>query len=316
MYENTIEQDIKNIQTIYISAHINPDGDAVGSVMGLAFALEKLGKTPVILLEHFGEEFNILNGNKFIYNGDYSELNPEIMFAVDCGDKERLGEAGSVFDRAKLTYNIDHHISNNLFGDKNIVNGKASSACEVVYELISQFVDIDLNIATALYTGILTDTGCFMHNCTSKRTHQVAGELVGVGVDTPFIHQKILKEKTIERMKIEARAVSNMNYSDGIAYTYITAKDLEDCGASLDQIGGIVGYMLSIKGSQVSVFASERDNGIVKLSFRSKSVDVNKIASEYGGGGHVLAAGASVEGNLKDVLEKAVERVKRELDEK
>ena len=128
--------------------------------------------------------------------------------------------------------------------------------------------------------------------------------------------EKILKEKTIERMKIEARAVSNMNYNDGIAYTYITAKDLEDSGASLDQIGGIVGYMLSIKGSQVSVFASERDNGIVKLSFRSKSVDVNKIASEYGGGGHVLAAGASVEGNLKDVLEKAVERVKRELDEK
>lgn len=137
-----------------------------------------------------------------------------------------------------------------------------------------------------------------------------------MGIDTPFIHQKILKEKTIERMKIEARAVSNMNYNDGIAYTYITAKDLEDCGASLDQIGGIVGYMLSIKGSQVSVFASERDNGIVKLSFRSKSVDVNKIASEYGGSGHVLAAGASVEGNLKDVLEKAVERVKRELDEK
>ena len=117
-------------------------------------------------------------------------------------------------------------------------------------------------------------------------------------------------------MKIEARAVDNMNYSDGIAYTYITAKDLEDSGASLDQIGGIVGYMLSIKGSQVSVFSSERDNGIVKLSFRSKSVDVNKIASEYGGGGHILAAGASVEGNLKDVLEKAVERVKRELDEK
>lgn len=109
-----------------------------------------------------------------------------------------------------------------------------------------------------------------------------------MGIDTPFIHQKILKEKTIERMKIEARAVDNMNYSDGIAYTYITAKDLEDSGASLDQIGGIVGYMLSIKGSQVSVFASERDNGIVKLSFRSKSVDVNKIASEYGGGGHVL----------------------------
>ena len=91
MYENTIEQDIKNIQTIYISAHVNPDGDAVGSVMGLAFALEKLGKTPVILLEHFGEEFNILNGNRFLYNGDYSELNPEIMFAVEIRkDLERL----------------------------------------------------------------------------------------------------------------------------------------------------------------------------------------------------------------------------------
>lgn len=316
MYENTIEQDIKDVQIIYISAHINPDGDAVGSVMGLAFALEKMGKTPVILLEKFGEEFNILNGNRFLYTGDYSEINPEIMFAIDCGDRERMGEAAAVFDRATLTYNIDHHISNTFFGNKNIVNGNASSACEVVYEIISKFVDIDINIATALYSGILTDTGCFMYNCTSKRTHQVAGELVGVGIDTPFIHQKILKEKTVERMKIEAKAISHMNYNDGIAYTYITKEDLENCGASLDQIGGIVGYMLSIEGSQVSIFASERDNGITKLSFRSRSLDVNKIASEYGGGGHILASGAAVQGDLYDVLEKAVERVKRELNEK
>lgn len=318
MYENTISEDIKNIQTIYISAHINPDGDAVGSVIGLAFALEKMGKTPVVLLEHFGDEFQILNGDRFIYTGDYNDIEPEVMFAVDCGDKARLGEAEAVFDRACLTYNIDHHISNGLYGDKNIVNGDASSACEVVYEIVSKYVDIDVNIATALYSGILTDTGCFMHSCTSKRTHQIAGELVEAGVDTAFVHRKILKEKTLEQMKIEAKAVENMNFKDGIAYTYITADDLSECGATLDQIGGIVGYMLSIKKSQVSIFASEREGGITKLSFRSKSVDVNKIASEYGGGGHILAAGAAVQGDLQEVLKNAVERVKRELqtDEK
>ncbi|MGN1317391.1 MAG: bifunctional oligoribonuclease/PAP phosphatase NrnA, partial [Lachnospirales bacterium] len=136
MYENNILKDIENIHTLYITAHINPDGDAVGSTFAFAQCMKALGKEPVILLEKYDDKFNSLSGKEFVFNGDYANINPEIIFAIDCGSKERLGKATEVFDRAKITYNIDHHISNTNFAHNNIVNGYASSASEIVYEII------------------------------------------------------------------------------------------------------------------------------------------------------------------------------------
>lgn len=313
MYENSIIKDIENVQTIYITGHINPDGDCIGSTFGFALAMAEMGKKPVILLDDYAERFNILNGKQYVFKGEYSELEPDIMFALDCGDSERMGEAKKVFEKAKYTYNIDHHISNTEFADVNIVNGEASSACEVVYEIISKFTDISKDIATALYTGLLTDTGGFRHNCTSERTHQIAGKLVASGVDTPEIHNKFLMEHSFVEAKIFAKAISRMELRCSIAYTYITKDDMLECGAASKNLDSIVGYLLNTEGAEVAIFASERDNNIVKLSFRSKNIDVNEVAQLYGGGGHILAAGAAVTGNINEVLSNVISEVERRL---
>lgn len=314
MYENSIAKDIEKVQTIYITGHTNPDGDCIGSTFGFALAMAKLGKKPVILLEDYAERFNILDGCQYVYNGSYDEIEPEIMFSIDCGSKERLGTAEKVFDRAKHTYNIDHHISNTNFAMINIVNGGASSACEVIYELINNLVEIDKSIASALYTGILTDTGGFRHNSTSERTHQIAGKLVTAGVDTPFIYTKFLMEHSITEVKIFAKAIGKMILDDRIAYTYVTKEDMTECGASSKNLDAIVGYLLNTEGAEIAIFASERDEDIVKLSFRSKNVNVNEVASLFGGGGHILAAGASARGDIKDILNIAISEVRKRLE--
>ncbi len=310
MYENSILKDIENVQNIYIAAHINPDGDAIGSCFGFALAMAKLKKTPVILMDSYSEKFNILKGREYVYRGDHSKLAPGIFFALDCGDTDRLGEAKSVFEKAEMTYNIDHHISNTYFACNNIVNGDASSASEVVYEIISGFVDIDSDIASALYTGILTDTGGFKHSCTSERTHEIAGRLVAKGVDTARLHSKFMLEHTFTEAKIFATAIGRMSLEEGVAYTYLTKEDMDISGATANDLDGIVAYLLNTEGAELALFATERDNGIIKLSFRSNETDVNEVASLFGGGGHKLASGASVKGDIKEVMAQALKILK------
>ncbi len=314
MYSNNILNDIKNIQTVYISGHINPDGDAVGGCFAFALAMAKLGKNPVILLDKYADKFNIIKGSQYIWGEDYSHLEAEIFFSIDCGDKERLGRALPVFEKSKIKYNIDHHISNNYFGDYNIVNPKASSASEIVYEIISRFIEVDKDIASAIYTGILFDTGGFMHNCTSKRTHQIAGELVEKGVDTPFIHSKILKEHTLPQVKAFNKALDNLVIEKGAAYTKLTDEEIKNCGADYSDIDGIAEYILNIDGVGVSMLATERGKNMVKLSFRSRTIDVNEVAALFGGGGHILAAGAGVnDRELDDVVMAAFNELKARL---
>ena len=227
----TLKEDILNAETICIAGHTNPDGDAVSSTLALALAVEQLGKKPYILLEDYSDEFDVLDGRKYIYSLSYDELAPDLFIASDCGDKERLGEAAKVFDRAKKTWNIDHHVSNTSFAQVNVVEPASSSACEVVYETVKDFIKLDKNIATALYTGILTDTGGFRHNSTHKRTHEIAGILVEAGVDTPFIHNKMLMEHTLVQAKVLAQAIENVSFEGSVCISYIDSIQLEKIGA-------------------------------------------------------------------------------------
>lgn len=311
VYKNSILKDIQNIQTIYITGHTNPDGDCIGSTFGFALAMADLGKTPVILLEDYDEKFNILEGREYVYHGNYDELMPDIMFSIDCSEINRLGDAAQVYGRAKYTYNIDHHISNTNFGDVNIVNGSASSACEVVYELINNMVTMNKNIATALYTGILTDTGGFKHKSTMERTHQIAGKLVSCGVDTPFIHTKIFMEHNMITAKLLGKAINNMSLEECISYTYITLEDLKECDATSKNTSGIVDYLINTEGAEVALFARQVDENTVKISLRSKELDVNEVAGLYGGGGHKLASGATIAGNIFEIVENVVKELKQ-----
>lgn len=315
MYENNIAQHLKNAEVIAVSGHLNPDGDAVGSVLAFAQMLDAMGKKPIVLIEDFDEKFNIIKGTEYIYKGDYNNINPDIFFALDCGSIDRLRNAEPVFKRSKLTYNIDHHQSNTNFADINIVNGTASSASEIAYEIISKMTDINKDIATAIYIGILTDTGGFMYNSTSQRTHQIAGELVSAGIDTPFIHAKILCQHTLPQARLMGVAMGNMQIDEGcIASTTISKVEMSICGAAQSDLDGIAEYMLNTKGIEVAVLCTERDNGFTKLSFRSKKIDVSQIAQELGGGGHKLAAGVGFVSPLYDAQRLAIEKLREKLN--
>ncbi len=307
---NELKTAIENASRICILTHISPDGDAVCSSLAMALACIQLGKKPYILIENYGDEFDFLNGRELIYSGDISVLDSDLCIATDCSNKERLGKSVEVFDKAPLTFNIDHHVSNEGYGKVNVVNGDASSACEVVYECIKDFVTLDKHLAEVIYTGIVTDTGGFRHASTGKRTHEIAAKLVVEGIDTSFIYSTVLMEHSYVQAKVLARAIENSSFDGIVSTAYILVSDMEELGADRNDLGAVVDYILNITGTRVAIFAYERKDGLVKLSFRSKSVNVNEIASLLGGGGHDLAAGALVEGmDIHTAIKKAKDMV-------
>ncbi len=301
-------------KNVVISAHTNPDGDAVGAALGLAMAVAEIGAKPIVLIGKYSEKFDFIKGTEYIYNDDYDKIEPDVFIAVDCGDKHRLGDAEKVFDRAKTTFNIDHHISNDNFADNNIVVGTASSSCEVVYEIIKNFCVIDKNIAEALYTGIVTDTFGFKYNSTSKKTMEIGGILIDFGINHSAVQDRVLYERTPVEVEVFKNALNNLKTDGEIAYTTLNAEELESCKATSKDLDGIAEYILNIQGISISVFIYEKGHNLCKLSLRSKKTDVNKIASDFGGGGHLFAAGADFEGNIAMTLSVVLDKIKKELN--
>ncbi|MBR6401675.1 MAG: DHH family phosphoesterase [Firmicutes bacterium] len=316
MYDNNILKDIENAEEICIAGHINPDGDAVGSVLALALYLKRLGKTPRVLLESIPARFAFFGGTQLWYNGAYDGLVPDVFFAVDCGDKARLGNAGEVFDRAGLTYCIDHHRTNTGFADVNIINANASSASEIVFELMKKNgfdPEKDSEIAADIYSGIVFDTGGFRHNCTGRRTHEIAGMLVDGGVDTSVIHSRVLFEHTYPQAKLFGIALGNMKHLDGVTYTTLTTAEIEGCGCTSEDLDGIVDYLLNLDISECAVLVTQRSETAAKASVRSKKIPIADIVVSLGGGGHALAAGVTCDGSAAEVAEKIVALIVKEI---
>ncbi len=311
-YRNNILKDIENAEKIYIAGHINPDGDAVGSVLALALYFVRLGKKPCVLLENIPERFKFFYGTQLWYNGDYDDIAPDIFFAVDCGDKKRLGKAGEIFDRSKMTYCIDHHATNTGFADIDIINAKASSASEIVYELLKENgfdAEKDIEIAADIYAGIVFDTGGFRHNCTGRRTHEIAGALVEGGVDTSTIHSRVLFEHTLPQAKLFGAALNNMKHKDGVSYTSLTTKEIEGCGCTSEDLDGIVDFLLNLDVSDCAVLVTQRSENTAKASVRSKQFPIADIIVALGGGGHKLAAGVTCEGSADAVADMIVKKI-------
>lgn len=297
IYEN-IEpfiQLVEHSNSIVLAGHTSPDPDAISASLALGMALKKIGKNPIILLEDYTGSFEYIEESDIVYKEDYNNLQDiDLFISLDCGDIERLGNVKSIFERAKYTVNIDHHISNNNFGKLNIVNVNSSSTSEIIFEIVNHIGALDLEIATSIYTGIVFDTGGFKHNCTSKRTHEIAGELIQLGVDSTKIHSNVLTMHTFENSKLLAKSIQNIYIENDIIISTLSNKEIEELNCTDKNTGGIVQYLLDTKNINVSVFLYEKVNKSIKASFRSKTIDVNKIASKFGGGGHILASGATI----------------------
>ena len=298
----------KNGDNIVIVTHPTPDGDALGSAFALACALEAAGKTPVVILDKFSAKYNFLCKQRFLYDGDTAALNCDVLIAVDCGGKSRISCAADLFDRAKITVNIDHHINNDNFATYNYVDHTASSACEVVFDIINMHVPIGKEIAEAIYTGIVTDTAAFRHSNTSPRTLEIAAELMRFGIDFGEIQRKVFYTRTKAEAAIFAKALQNIKFADNspIVYSTLTPEEMQTAGATYADLDGIVNFLLDIEGTAAAALFTKRGGGQTKVNLRSLGPDVSIIAAQFGGGGHKFAAAAQFEADFDEGIQRVV----------
>ncbi len=301
---------VTNYDKVAIVGHVNPDGDAVSSCLGLALCLKKIGIHPTVILEPFNPKFGIIPGQDLIYDGDIEKLDIEALFCLDCGSIDRLGVTSKLFDKAPVTFNIDHHVSNTNYAQYNCVNANASSTAEMIFDIMNNLVPIDCEIASALYAGIVYDTGGFRHSCTTADTHITVSKLMWLDIPFSKIYNTIMFERRLSTAKIFGKALSNLNAENNIYYTFLTSNEISDAGATTKELDEIVDYAITIEDADVAVFFYQVSDNNFKASMRSKTIDVSKIAAKFEGGGHIHAAGCNVLGDINTVIDKILTEVK------
>lgn len=308
-----IAQKILKFDSVLIFSHNRPDGDTLGSAFAIKYALEKIGKKACITCPAtVPEKYSIFEASKTVkLPQDVKEVYG-CHLAVDCSTENMIGDAYGLFIKNKNTFNIDHHISNTKYALYNFVEDKAS-CCEIIYDFIKALgVEFDKNIANSVLLGTVTDTGNFMHSNTTKNTLLVASELVENGADLHAISYAMFKNQKIERAKLYANTINNIKFfEDGkIAIISLFKSDFEKFYATQDMTEGFIDFPLSIEGVEVAVSIMESKPNCYKVSFRSKGkVNVNEVASSFGGGGHVLASGCVVCGFYEDVKDKIIRAI-------
>lgn len=305
---------LKSERKIALFCHVRPDGDSLGSALALKNALNNLGiEADVYCDDPVPSRFFFLNAVKVVKNsldGDYTAL-----VAVDCADITRLGSFSEKFLSHKNTYIIDHHISNTRFAKVNYVVDNASNS-ENVLDLITEMNSkIDNETANLLIMGIMTDTGNFRHKNVTPKTFYSAGKLLELGADVNNIYYHMFSKQSKERAKLFGQTMSKIRYFlDGrFALATVRLIDFESTGAEQSETEGFIDFVMGIKGVEVGACVMETQKDKYKISFRSKSADVNAVAGTFGGGGHVLASGCQISGDYEEVVDKVYLAVKREL---
>lgn len=304
-----IADKIKASENIALMAHINEDGDALGSVFALCRILENLGKKAVCYLDDEPERrLRFLNGKYEIYKGE-DVLNFDLCFALDCADKSRLGDLRvKIFDNAKSTVCIDHHITNQGYADINIIKPYATSTGEVLFEVLDECgFCLDSYSAMCLYTAIASDSGCFKYSSTSPKTMRIAAELLEFDFDHADVLRLLFDTEELENIKLKGYVMNNIeSFLDGKIQLVMTDEEILDrfCVSEKDATD-LVNIPRMVSGCEVAVELKKR-KGKIRLSLRSHHIDISDVAKEFGGGGHKFAAGAEVEAKDMDEAKKLV----------
>lgn len=312
-----ILKEIEGAETILVLAHENPDGDAIGSSLGLCLALQNMGKKAEVLMVDYPANFSFLPGIENIKKvASYEKYDMAIV--VDCPDIKRVNsEFIPYFENAKVTAEFDHHNKNSMFGDYNIVN-HVSPACAQI--LVSSFeylhIEITKEIATCLLTGIITDTGGFKNSGITEETFDFAGLALTKGVNVSKIYRDSLLVTTRTKFEAQKLAMERMEFSDEgkVVFTYMTIADDEKIGIETGDHDGIVELGRNISGVEVSIFIYERPDGSFKASLRSNDyMDVADVCMMFGGGGHIRAAGCTLEMPLEESKKAILNEVRKHL---
>lgn len=318
----TIEQldiSIKNSKNILLVSHINPDGDTLGSMCGMFHLIKdnykkKADMVIVSKLPSVYEFLPAIEGAKFIEDMDLSR-EYDLVINLDVASIDRCENAKILFEKAKTTFNIDHHETNNSYAQYNIIEPYASATGEVLYEIAKKLEwKISKECAICLYTAILTDTGGFRFSNTTQKTMAYAGELLSFGVEPSDVFQKCYESQSKDMVLFQSYCVNKAKFCDDdkIAYTIVYKKDLEKFNYNGDDFtDGLTEKLRAIKTTQVAFVVKELNTNTSKVSMRSRSKDIAKVCSSFGGGGHKLAAGAVIKADVDTSVKMILDELRK-----
>ena len=320
----TVAAELRNRDRFLLTAHEGPDGDALGSLLGMHQLLRLLGKDSVMFLA--AKEFPLPVEYRFlpleeVFHEPPADMADRTVVFLDCGNIDRM-PVDFLTEGGNTVINIDHHHDNTRFGDYNLVQVGASSTAEIVYDLaVLLGVRLTSEMASALYVGLVTDTGKFMYESTTAHTHRVVAELIEAGVDIDDTYRRLYEHVPLEKVRLVSRALDQIHrYCDErLVMTYITSADYKATGAGEEMTEGVIDHLRSSDGAKVAAVVrdlGERGRAARKVSLRSSEgdVDVSAIARKRGGGGHKRAAGFSTDLELDDLASFLCAEVVAQLD--
>ncbi len=334
-----LKKELKDVKYVAILGHIRPDGDCVGSCLGLYnYIVDNYDGIKVdVYLNPIPSCFGILeNSNKIVnyigfdFNDDINEFPKciqgsyvrkepyDVVFALDCSDARRLGPAYSVFKNAKKTICIDHHMNTDGFADVDYIVADYSSTCELIYNILD-YDKINKSVAECLYTGIVTDTGVFQYDCCKAHTMTAAGMLMEKGIDYSFLIEHTFYEKSFKQQKILGTSLINAKrvYDNRIIYSYMDKEKMEELEASPKDFEGVCEKLRETKGVSTSFFMYRQPDGKIKGSLRGtdNNVDLSRVAANMNGGGHKKAAGFSFDDiSMDEAVDIVIEELIKEYE--
>lgn len=315
MRELTVNEAAKRLleaEKAYILIHRNPDGDCIGSGYALALALRSQGKKAKVLCsDAIPERYHFMLPKAEILEN----FEPDIIISADVADEKLIGD--TLFEQyaGKTDLCIDHHISNTGYAKELCLDGNAAAACQVVYEILKAMnISVTREMAVCLYTGLATDTGCFMYDNVSPRTLRIAAEIMEQYPDIPYasINRNMFIVKSMGRMQLDSILTKQLeSYADGKCMLVCITKELMDkYGIDESELDGVAGFPLQVEGAEVGIVLKEREKNFFRISMRSADkVNVSEICRCFGGGGHIKAAGCSIEASAEDAKRMLVEAV-------
>ena len=309
---DNILDEINKANSIVILTHENPDGDAIGSGLALYNALKDMGKNPDLIIPEFPRTFEFLPGADEIKKGSDIEKY-DLAISVDCATIKMLNGFANYFENAEVKISIDHHSTNTMFGDINYVSPDAPACAQILIVLLNYFkIEVTKEIGTCILAGIITDTGGFKYSGVTAETFEFVAWLLNKGINVSKIYRKVLQTKTRANFELNRIASNRLEFfEDGkVAFTYITKEDEEKVNAESGDHEGIVETGRDIEGVEVSVFIRETDKGC-KISMRSNEyVNVSDVCLLLGGGGHIHAAGVTMQCTIEQAKDKILRQIK------
>ena len=312
-----LQKILEGAETVCIAGHVRPDGDAVGSCLGFAGYLREAypSLTVHVRLENVQEEFRFLKGAEQVITDASEDAAYDVFFCLDCADAQRLGDNIRYYKSAARTVCIDHHISNPLYAQENLVVPDASSTSELICDLIPADA-LSKPVAEALYLGIVHDTGVFQYSCTSSHTMELAGRLMDKGINYPKIVADTFFARSFPQTRAVGRVLSRCELvlEGQVILGFITCREIAELGLRPADLNGIVEQLRNTAGPCAAAFLYETRPSEWRISLRAEEpVDASQLAAHFGGGGHVKAAGCTLTGTLDEVTEKLLSQFRLQL---